>query len=393
MPVARFLPTGARVSRSPSERVSVVHVLALTGIGGIDRVVRMLAVGQRRRGHRVLVAALVNDAHTRAEWVDGLRTAGVDVELLVAGRRRYATEWRLVSSLLWSRRSSIVHTHGYHADVVAGLAARRLGLPAATTVHGFIGGDWKNRLYERLQYRVFRGFDAVIAVSRSMADEIRRSGVSSDRVHTVMNAFQADRVPLARAEARRVLGIPEGEFRVGWVGRLSHEKGPDLAIRAIAASTSADVQLSLVGDGAERRRLQSLAERIGVGERITWHGAVPDAAALSAAFDMLMLSSRTEGTPIVLYEAMAAGTPVVAARVGGIPDVVSSTEAILVPPGDPRALAGAIAAVRGDPAGAAARAAAAARRVTRDFAVDPWLARVDDVYAVVQERRAGSERR
>jgi glycosyltransferase involved in cell wall biosynthesis len=147
------------------------------------------------------------------------------------------------------------------------------------------------------------------------------------------------------------------------------------------ASLPPDVHLSIVGEGPERHALERLARRLGVADRIAWHGVVPGAASLATAFDLLVLSSRAEGTPVVLLEAMAAGTPIVATRVGGVPDVVSDADALLVEADDPRGLAAAVAATLTDPAAAAARAAAAMRRVEQSFAVDQWLARVESVYA------------
>jgi glycosyltransferase involved in cell wall biosynthesis len=380
------------VSRLQSERFSVVHVLAPADVGGIESVVRLLAAGQRRRGHDVLVAPLVSDVGSRAAWIASVRETGVPVEPLVARRRRYVAEWRAVSELLRARRPAIVHTHGYRADVLAGLSARRLGFPVVATVHGFIGVEWKHRLYERLQCRVLRGFDAVMPVSRAMAGQLHQSGVPSDRLHVVTNAFEAHDRPLARAEARRRLAIGDEEFRVGWIGRLSPEKGADVIIRALALLPG-DVQLSILGDGAERRRLEVLSRDLGVAGRVTWHGTQPNAAVLASAFDAITLSSRSEGTPIVLFEAIAAGTPVVATRVGGVPEVVSDTEALLVPAEDPSALARAIDTVRADVVAAATRAAAAMRRLASDFAVGPWITRVDEVYATAQRRRSGPRAR
>jgi L-malate glycosyltransferase len=379
--IARFLPPREVVSRHRPERLSVVHVLAPGEYGGLESVVRLMVTGQRRRGHEVLVVPILSRWTLRPAWLATLADSGVPVEPIVAAPRAYLSQWRLLVELFRERRPSVVHTHGYHADVLAGHAARRARVTATATVHGFVGGDRKNRLYEMLQRWALRRFDAVMAVSRAMAADLRRSGVPDRRLHVVPNAFASDVELLTRADARRELGLADAAFRVGWIGRLSPEKGPDVMLHALSLIPDDTVRLSVIGSGPERERLESLASRLGIERRVAWHGVRLGAARLAPAFDAIVLSSRAEGTPVVLFEAMAATTPIVATRVGGIPDVVTEAEAALVPPEDPAALAAALQAIRSDRTTAATRAAAARRRLAQEFSTARWLDRIDGVYA------------
>jgi glycosyltransferase involved in cell wall biosynthesis len=145
----------------------------------------------------------------------------------------------------------------------------------------------------------------------------------------------------------------------------------------------------MVGDGRERDRLRRQASALRIAERITWHGLLPKAGALLKAFDVFVLSSRTEGTPIALLEAMHAGVPIVATRVGGVPDVVSDAEAILVPAEQPAVIAQALAEIQRDPVAAEKRNARAREKVARSFGVAAWVAAVDRVY-LDAERTAGA---
>ena len=381
-------PFGARDLLKP-EAMVVLHILAPGAVGGLERVVRSLAAGHTALGHRVSVVVVLEPASSEHPFVHALRHACHEVITLAVAPRAYLAERAAFAAVCGRVRPDVVHSHGYRADLVDAGVARRLGIPTVTTVHGFTGGDWKNRLYEGLQRRALSRFDAVVAVSQPMCKRLRRAGVPADRLHTIRNAWD-DRVRfLGRQAARRQLAVPEGGQRVGWVSRMSHEKGPDLVLEALALLGDMPVALSMIGQGEGQRGLRQRAERLGVGELTTWHGVVPEAAALLPAFDVFVLSSRTEGTPMVLFEAMAAGVPIVASAVGGVPDVVSAAEAILVPTEDPRAIADAIRDVLRDPASARERAGAARRRLEREFTARPWLERYEALYrALVLPRGA-----
>jgi len=358
----------------------IAHVVAPAAVGGLERVVCALAQGHAARGHAVHVLSVFDRGGSVTPLpLDG--TPGVTQHVLEVARRRYDRERADVAALCRRLGVQVLHTHGYRPDVVDAPVARALGIPAVTTVHGFTGGGWKNRLFERLQVRAYRHFDGVVAVSRLLQAQLAARGVPAGRLHCIPNAWAGSRVPLLdRGAARRALGAPGSGPCIGWVGRLSGEKGPDVLLDALALVTDLPWRAAIIGTGREAAALRRRADALGLAERVVWCGDVADAARCYPAFDVFVLSSRTEGTPIVLFEAMAAVVPVVATRVGGIPDVVDEAQALLVPPEDPRALGAALRAALADPAAAALRAAAAQQRLARDFAAGPWLDRYEMLY-------------
>jgi len=357
----------------------IVHVLAPGPVGGLERVVTTLVTGQRDAGHDARVVAVLDAGAGDLPFLGALRQAAIPVTPLSLPPRAYRRERKQLAGLLAEPRPDIVHTHGARSDVQGSAVARGLGLPTVTTVHGFTGGGWKNRLYERLQRRAFRKFSAVVPVSRPLGAQLAADGVAPGRIHVIPNAAPPPPVAaLDRAAARDQLGLPQGAFVLGWVGRLSQEKGPDLLIEALSR-TPPSIEAVVIGDGAAGGTLARLATSRGIGPRIHWRGIVPEAGRFFAAFDCFVLSSRTEGTPMVLFEAMAAGVPIVATMVGGVPDVVSESEALLVPP-EPDALAVAIARVAAEPEMARARAAAAGQRLDAERQPGPWIARYESVY-------------
>jgi glycosyltransferase involved in cell wall biosynthesis len=187
--------------------------------------------------------------------------------------------------------------------------------------------------------------------------------------------------------ARAALGLNEDVFNIGWVGRISREKGPDVMIDALPLLKDLPVHVTMIGDGAERTHLERRAKQLHVGQMVDWRGEVTPASPLMPAFNLFVNSSRTEGTPITLFEAMAAGVPIVATTVGGVPEVISSSEAVLVRPGDPAALASAVREVHDTPAKASARAARARSRLEKEFAATPWIDSYGRIYAIAIGKR------
>jgi len=363
-----------------ASRLSIIHVVAPAPFGGLEYVVQTLAAGQLAAGHSVSAIALTDEGLV-SPLIEQFEAAQVPVHRLSCGRH-YLRERRELMRAFQASRPRVVHTHGYRPDVQGGAAARELAVAAVSTVHGFTGGGIKNRLYERLQQRALRRFSAVVAVSRPLVERLVAAGVPRDRVHLVPNAYRLETEPLPPAAARAELGVAvgPGDFVIGWVGRLSSEKGPDVLVDALARVPDRRARAAFVGDGPDRAALEARATALGLADRIHWLGTVPRAARCYRAFDCFALSSRTEGTPIVLMEAMAARVPIVAAAVGGVPDVVSPSEALLVAADDPDALALALGQIAADPSGAAARAARAETRLRAERGVDGWLAAYDAVY-------------
>lgn len=366
----------------PSSPLRIAMACAPAPFGGLETVVGALAGGLRAAGHEVEVALVLDHGSTECQLARALRQAEVTVHELAVPPRRYRSERRLVRKLLAESRPMVFHSHGARCDVVDAPVARSMGIPVVSTVHGFTGGGWRNRLYERLQIRALRGFDLVVAVARALAARLAAAGVPGRNIRCILNAWPGDSF-LSREEARRALGLPDQLPVLGWIGRVSREKGLDVLVQALSEMRPTAPWASIIGDGPELDRTRRLAGALGVADVIQWHGPVPAAGRLLPAFDAVVLSSRTEGTPMVLFEALSAGVPVVATTVGGVPDVVTPAEALLVPPDDPAGLAGAIRAVLEEPERARSRAAAGRSRLEREFAVGPWIGRYVTLYREV----------
>lgn len=372
-----------------NEPCSIMHIVNPGMAGGIETVVSALADGHARAGHHVHVVSVADDGAARA-FLGRFAGTGVRTASLGVPERAYGRERDAVRSLVHELRPEVVHTHGNRPDVVDSPAARDVGAATVTTVHGYTDSTLRTRLYGYVQRLHLRGFDAVVAVSAPLALRLSPH-VESSRLHVIPNAFAPSANPFERAIARRRLGVSDDRFMIGWVGRMSREKGADVAVRAMARVASMSrlspfdrTELSMIGDGPDRSSLERLARRLGVEGNVGWYGVRPDAAQLMAAFDVLLLSSRREGTPMVILEAMAAGTPIVATRVGGVPDVVTNSEALLVPPDNAQAMADAILRIMFEGEDARARAKRARRVLATRFNGDAWLDRYAALYRRVR---------
>ncbi|MCH8046368.1 MAG: glycosyltransferase family 4 protein [Planctomycetes bacterium] len=187
--------------------------------------------------------------------------------------------------------------------------------------------------------------------------------------------------PSLRGAARTALGITSTATVVGWIGRMSKEKAPDVLLRAIKCLGQSEIETLLIGDGREMGPTAQLASDLGLCSRVHFAGAVPEASKLMKAFDVFVISSHTEGLPMVLLEAMGAGVPVVATAVGEIPEVLDRGRlGILTPPGEPERLADAMRGVLRDLSGAAERAARAQQHVADHYAIDSWVDQILRAY-------------
>lgn len=349
--------------------------------------VRGLAIGHHRRGHDVHVIGVVAPPPGDHPFLRELSDAGVTVHPLHLRARAYLTERRAVGGIFSRVRPHVAHLHGYRPELVDGPVARRLGIPTVTTLHGSSRIARRARAYEWVQMRLLHRCDAVVAVSRQIVTELRSTRVPPEQVHYIPNGFVSATPFASREVARSELGVGQDQIVVGWVGRLIPIKGCDVFVRAFAKLDVASARAVIVGDGPERPALETLRDELGLRGRVLFAGSRAQAARLFRAFDVFALSSRSEGTPITLLEAMAAGVPVVAAAVGAIPDLFPRDEAVLVPPEDPVALATAIRRSLADPDAARVRAHAALSKVTGELGADVWLERHEAVYQAIQGRR------
>jgi L-malate glycosyltransferase len=366
---------------SSSRPAGVLLVVDSLEVGGAERHVVDLASALHRKGYRVEVACSIADGLSKP-----LEEAGVPVRPLMRRlvKRRVSPAYaRGIRKLLKEGRFDLVHAHIYASAVAAAIATRGTGLPLVVTEH--TEASWQNR-WSRLSSRwTYQQARQIIAVSTPIERRlIERDGVPPERVTLISNAvIPASGDPVDLADT-----LPEGWSErplVGVVARLQPEKGVATFLKAAArvSKVSQEARFLVVGDGPLREELLELVGHLGLRERVCFLGYRADARGLIGLLDVLVVPSLTEGSPLIVLEAMAAGVPVVASAVGGIPDQVRhDEEGVLVPPDDPDALVGALGSLLEDPARARRLGETGRRRTENEFSYDALVRRIEAVYHI-----------
>ncbi|CAN5878294.1 glycosyltransferase family 4 protein [soil metagenome] len=356
----------------------IVHVLSSFGVGGQERVALDLAIGQLARGHAVTVISLAPgpDGALAAEFAE----AGIVVDRVAKRGGLDATLVPRLARALRRHAADVVHTHNPLPLIYGAPAARLAGARVIHTKHGINPGSRGHRLLRRAAAWLAHAFVAVSDTTEQQARELNDAPVA--RLHTIPNGIRLDRyAPDARArdEVRAELGLGDA-WVVGTVGRMDANKNQAMLVRAMAPLFThvSNVRLVIVGDGDARAEVESAVAALPDPSRVVLAGRRMDVPRVVQAFDCFALPSISEGLPLVVPEAMAAGLPIVATAVGGLPSVIDEGETGLLIPVEEAALTTALASLAGDPErarnmGRRAREVALAR-YSSERMVDEYLA-------------------
>jgi len=303
--------------------VRILYVVGNSDLGGAENHVLALARSLDRKRYAVRVVC-----PRPGPLVEGLQGLGVRVHLIDMVRPAPDDEYELHLPALWDFfslvrrwRPDVVHSHLYPAHLHASLVAELQRVPAIlTTAHTLIvrpGDVWLAGLTRT----------RVIAVSQAAKDLLVQGGVPRTRVRVIRNGIEPryfqDEAAAGR-EIRRQLGIPDAAPVIGTIARLSPEKGHRqlLHVARDVLKQRPEARFLIVGDGPLKDELRALAASLGLNGSVVFTGPRHDVPAVNRALDIFLLTSREEALPLAVVEAMAAGRPVVASAVGGVPEVV-----------------------------------------------------------------------
>ncbi|MEO8361453.1 MAG: glycosyltransferase [Vicinamibacteria bacterium] len=364
---------------------SVLHVCDKFGVSGssIHGVSRLFAWWFPRYDPARYVPYLAG-LKQEDEATKALREEGISLRML----GRSAFDPRLILDIgreIERTKARILHVHGYAASNFGRIAARRAGIPLVLHEHF---ADPRMPSYQRIPDFVLSGWTARgIAVSQSTADFMARDRyVPKERIDVVFNGAPLDQfAPQSRDAGDRVrveLGIPLDAPVITTIGRLNAQKGHATLIVAASQVVShfPDARFLIAGDGDLLDSLREQAQALGIASSIIFAGHRTDVPALLAATDIFCISSNYEGTPLVLFEAMAAGKAIVSTAVDGCREVLVEGETgLLMPPGDPSALGLALKRALGDSA-LRDHLATEAKRASAGYDIQACVRKMEDIY-------------
>ena len=379
-----------------SEPIRVMRIISRMNIGGPATHVVLLNAGLERHGYDCLLVT-GSEGASEGSLRDLAQSSNLRLALIPELGREIAPWSDLVTlvklyRLMRRERPHVVHTHTAKAGFVGRIAARLAGVPIVLhTFHGHVFHGYfspaKTRLFLLIERLGARLSTRMITISPRLREEIAEFGVAeTDQIDIIPLGFELDEFasqPRATGDFRRALGIPGDAKLVGAVGRLVPIKNIPLLLEAaaLARQEDPDIRVVLVGDGELREELQARAAALGLAQAVVFAGWRRDLASVYADLDAVVISSRNEGTPASLIEAMATGCPVIATRVGGVPDLIVDGETgRLVPPGDREALAEALLTLFREPAGTVRMTELARRRVLERHQAKRLVADVDRLY-------------
>jgi glycosyltransferase involved in cell wall biosynthesis len=361
--------------------------------GGGERMASTIAAGlDPDRFERVLCSTRPNDLPTRRAQ---LEAAGVEVFFLDRHSKLSLRAWAPLIRLLRSGRVDVLHAHKFGSNLWGAILGRITRVPVVVAhEHSWsYEGQPLRRFLDREV--IARWSDAFVAVSREDRRRmIEVEGIDADRIRFIPNGIPA--LGPVTGDVRQELGIPGDGLLVGAVGQLREEKAFDVLIRAAAvlADRYPALRVVIAGDGPDAGRLADLIGELGLEGVVTLLGTRTDIPDVLDALDVAVCCSVREGSPLSVMEYMAAGKPVVASRVGGVPDLIDEgVHGLLVDARDPEGFAEAIGRLLDDPDRRRRMGVAARQRQQADFELDTMIRTIEGLYEELLEKGPRRRRR
>jgi glycosyltransferase involved in cell wall biosynthesis len=367
----------------------IVHLLASSFYGGPER--QVLGLARHAPGDVQSHFLSFPERGAAKSFLDEARRHGFDSKSLTQNTPHYFACVKEVASELRRLRADLLCCSGYKPDLVGWRAARRTNIPVVSISHGWTSVTWKVRCYERLDKLALRWMNAVVCVSVAQAQKVRQARVPEAKIVVIKNAVGEEAFATPQSEVRReMLGwfSQPPRWLIGAAGRFSPEKGFAVLVEAasLVIQQRPEAGFVLFGDGPLRGNLERMIAARNLQRKLILAGFRSNLSHFLPNLDLNVMSSFTEGLPVILLEAGAAGVPTVATSVGGIPEVLDDGHSgYIVPAGDAPALAQRIVALLDNEKLRQAMGQAARDRARSDFAFSAMSLRYHQLFQTLVE--------
>jgi glycosyltransferase involved in cell wall biosynthesis len=346
------------------------------GVFGAEQVILELARGLRKADIEPIIGVLENSSEFCRELAQKAQDLGLRAQIFPC---RFPFDLATVVKIrkfIHENQVNLIHSHGYKSDFYALVGFHDRHIRRMATCHPWLetGISWRARFYTYLDKRLLKKFSQIVAISEEIKQEVLQAGIAPDKINLIENGIDLQRFSRpAAVSRRRELSIPEKGLVIGTVGRLSPEKGHAVLLQAakLIFESYPDLYILIVGDGPERGKLEMISRETGIARRVIFTGVRDDIEEMLSLMDIFVLPSHSEGLPMALLEAMAAGKPLAASGIGAISRLIDHRRSgLLVPPGDPQSLAEALKELIDNPSTALTYAAAAREAVRQRYSAE-----------------------
>jgi glycosyltransferase involved in cell wall biosynthesis len=367
-------------------RRGVLQLRSSLGFFGAENVVLEIAKGLRQTDYRPYIGVFSNGATAQEQLAERARQHEIESVVFQCRPRWDKKAVANIQNFILSNGIEIVQSHGYKADFFALAASRQLRVKKIATCHPWTETSYSSlaRFYTWIDKTLLSRFDRIVAVSEPLKMEVLQRRISPERISVIENGIDLRRfqVNTPRAELCREFGLPAEQAIIGTIGRLVPEKGQHLLIEAAERLKDefADAHFVIVGDGDLRGDLEQQVAAANLTGRFRFLGTSNRVPEILSVMDVFTLPSISEGLPMVILEAMAAKKPIIATKVGAIPEVLMHGEAGIVIPPESEALANAISGLLRNPGEAQKMTASAYQRVLDGYSSEKMVREYVKIY-------------
>ncbi|MBN1543379.1 glycosyltransferase [candidate division KSB1 bacterium] len=370
----------------------ILQLVSSGGFYGAENVILELAKAMRASEFDSLIGVFNNRYQPHLELAQEAHNLGLPVQLFPCAHPLDRHTLSHIRRVVAAEGIDLIHSHGYKANFYAWMAGKnRTSL--ITTCHLWTGTSLKNRAYEILDRTCLNRFDQIVAVSPALEAQVLAHGITRSKVQMILNGI--DTVRFAKlsntSPLKNSFSLPLEAPIITTIGRLTEQKGHLYLLQAVPSilRSRPDIHFLIVGDGHLKEKLQKSIQDLSISNSVHLVGAHKDIPGILALTDIFVLPSVDEGLPMVILEAMAAGKPIVATKVGGVAKAVEHNQTgLLIEPRDPHVLAIALLDLLQDINRCRALAQAAQRKAKADFSSAAMGSRYLEIYRTIVAKRS-----